>query len=78
MNDAAQSNETGQSPAPPEGFIDKHEVARRLNKTVRTVDNWMKRGILPFYKLGRTVAFRWTDIEAHMQANYRVCRQRGA
>jgi hypothetical protein len=40
----AQSSEMGQSPATPEGFIDKHEVARRLNKTVRTVDNWMARG----------------------------------
>jgi excisionase family DNA binding protein len=78
MNDAAQSNEMGQSPATPEGFIDKAEVARRLNKTIRTVDNWMARGILPYYKLGRTVAFRWSDVEAHMQANYRVCRRRGA
>jgi excisionase family DNA binding protein len=61
-----------ETPPGPEGFIDKPEVARRINKTVRTVDNWMARGILPYYRLGRTIAFRWSDIEAHMKANYRV------
>jgi hypothetical protein len=25
----------------------------------RTADDWMKRGILPFYKIGHSVAFRW-------------------
>ena len=55
-----------------EGFIGKTEVARRLNKTVRTVDNWMARRILPYYKLGKTVAFRWSEIEAHLKENYRV------
>lgn len=74
----AQSSETGQPSATPEGFIGKPEIARRLNMTVRTVDNWMARGILPYYKLGRTVAFRWGDVEAHLQANFRVCRRRGA
>jgi excisionase family DNA binding protein len=58
-----------------EGFIYKPEVARRLKKTIRTVDNWMKRGVLPYYKLGRTVAFRWSEIEAHMKLNFRVCSQ---
>jgi excisionase family DNA binding protein len=72
MAETAQAITTGQPPATPEGFIGKTEVARRLNKTVRTVDNWMGRGILPYYKLGRTIAFRWSDIEAHMKANYRV------
>jgi excisionase family DNA binding protein len=72
MAETAQAIITGQPPATPEGFIGKTEVARRINKTVRTVDNWMARGILPYYRLGRTIAFRWSDIEAHMKANYRV------
>ena len=60
-----------------EGFIYKPEVARRLNKDIRTIDNWMKKGILPYYKLGRTVAFRWSEILAHTKANFRVCSQAG-
>lgn len=56
-------------------FISKREVARRLNKKVRTVDNWMRAGWLPYYKIGRTVAFRWSEVEAHLGQTCRVCRR---
>lgn len=42
----------------PVEFINKVEVARRLKKTVRCVDAWMAKGILPYYKIGRSVAFK--------------------
>ena len=58
-----------------EPYIDKHEVARRLGKTTRTVDNMMRRGMLPYYKLGYRVAFRWSEIQNHLAQTYRVCRQ---
>jgi len=56
-----------------EEFITKREVANRLNKKVRTVDNWMKRGWLPYYKVGRSVVFKWTEIEVHLGQTCRVC-----
>ena len=40
-------------------LLDKPGIARRLNKSVRTVDTWMKRGRLPYIKVGRSVLFRW-------------------
>ena len=40
-------------------LLDKPGIARRLNKSVRTVDDWMKRGRLPYIKVGRSVLFRW-------------------
>ena len=55
-----------------EGFIGKAEVARRLGKTTRTVDAWMKRGILPYYKPDRCVLFRWSDVEEQIVRKYRV------
>jgi len=61
--------------APVEPFIDKAEVGRRLGMRPRTVDDWMQRGLLPFYKLGRSVRFKWSEVEAHLTANYRVCRR---
>ena len=61
----------------PEEFIDKIEIARRLHKHVRTVDNWMARGILPYYKLGRSVVFLWSEIKADLKANNRVSLLRG-
>ena len=61
----------------PEGFIGKAEVARRLGKTTRTVDEWMSRGILPYYKPDRSVLFRWSDIEEQIVNKYRVQRRNG-
>ena len=59
---------------PVEEFINKAEVARRLRKQVRTVDNWMRSGVLPYYKIGRSVVFKWSEIEAALARTCRVCR----
>jgi predicted DNA-binding transcriptional regulator AlpA len=37
----------------------------------RSLDNWMKRGWLPYIKLGRSVRFRWSDVVEQL-AKYRV------
>ena len=58
-----------------EPFIKKPEVAKRLNKTLRTVTNWMHRGILPYYKIGRSVVFKWSDVESHLAQSCRICRR---
>lgn len=75
MPDPIRDSKSGQPVTPAEEFIGKSEVARRLKKTLRTVDNWMGRGLLPYYKIGRSVSFRWSEVEAHLAANYRVCRR---
>jgi len=68
------SANNGQPAMPVEEFINKHEVARRLKKTTRTVDNWMSSGLLPYYKIGRSVSFRWSEVEQHLSQTCRVCR----
>jgi excisionase family DNA binding protein len=60
-----------------EGFISKRELARRLNKSLRTIQYWQRSGIIPYIKCGRSALFKWTDIEAHLQKNFRVCRIHG-
>lgn len=55
-----------------ESYINKVEVARRMNIKVRTVDNWMRRKFIPYYKLGHTVLFRWSEIEQHIGKTCRV------
>lgn len=55
-----------------EGYIDKRECARRLGRTPRSVDTYMALGMVPFYKLRRTVAFKWSEVDAHIKAHYRV------
>jgi excisionase family DNA binding protein len=56
-----------------EGFINKVEVGKRLNMQTRTVTGWMKRGWLPYYKVGRAVRFKWSEVEAYLRRTYRVC-----
>jgi excisionase family DNA binding protein len=72
------ANVLNQAPpqVPAEEFITKVEVARRLKKQIRTIDNWMKAGLLPYYKIGRSVNFKWSEVEAHLGENCRVCRLR--
>jgi excisionase family DNA binding protein len=38
-------------------FLTKKQLAARLNRSVRTIQYWMKRGIIPFYKIEGTVLF---------------------
>ncbi len=64
--------------APVESFIGKAEVGKRLAMKPRTIDAWMNCGLLPFYKMGRAVRFKWSEVEAHLSANCRVCRRNPA
>jgi excisionase family DNA binding protein len=56
-----------------EQFLSKAELALRLKKTERTIDHWMRRGWLPYYKIGRCVRFKWSEVEAQLQKNCRIC-----
>ena len=66
---AVQANANGV----PEGYVDKRLLARQLGRTVRSIDTYMAKGIIPFYKLGRTVMFKWSEVDQHIQAHFRVC-----
>jgi len=69
----------GQQPPPGaavpgfEGYIDKRTLAKLLGRTVRSIDTYMAKGVIPFYKLGRTVAFKWSEVDEHIKAHFRVC-----
>jgi len=41
------------------------EVAHRLGKTLRTVDNWMARGLLPISRSAERVV-QMVDVETHL------------
>ena len=55
-----------------EPFIGKVEAARRLACGKRTLDRWMKRGVVPFYKVFGRVVFRWSEIEGTVKHRWRV------
>ena len=54
------------------GYRTKSEIAEQFQVTVRTIDQWMKSGRLPYFKIARTVRFRVRDIEASLDQTSRV------
>ena len=52
-------------------LLDKWQLARELNIGKRTLDVWMKKGRVPFLKIGKTVRFRLPDVLEKLNG-YRV------
>lgn len=52
-------------------LLTKRELAPKLKRSIRTCDAWMRQGKLPYYKLGKSVLFRWSDVVKQL-AKYRV------
>ena len=72
-----QNNQAGNMAVngqPREDYIGKPEAARRLGIKLRTLDDWMRRGIVPYYKPGHFVRFLWSEIQTSLAQNCRVCR----
>jgi excisionase family DNA binding protein len=77
MTDPAKAIQTppaGALGANADGFLDKKELAEHLKLTVRTIENWQRRGALPYVKVGKVVLFHWPDVVEHLRKNFRVCR----
>jgi hypothetical protein len=73
---AALVAEAPATAVPAEGFITKAELAKRLNRTVRTMTSWMRRGLIPYYQIAHTVVFKWSEVEKQLAATCRVARPR--
>ncbi|MBV9008593.1 MAG: helix-turn-helix domain-containing protein [Verrucomicrobia bacterium] len=54
-----------------DGLDTKRELAARLRKSSRTIDYWMKKGRLPYMKVGKSILFRWSDVLEAL-SKYRV------
>ena len=59
----------------PEEFMNKRQLAERLKVTVRTIENWMAAGVVPYIKIKKVVLFTWADVVDHLRRNFRVCRK---
>ena len=55
-----------------EPLLKKKELAEHLGVSGRTVDNWISKGYLPYYRLGRNVRFKLSDVESCWNQHYRV------
>jgi excisionase family DNA binding protein len=55
-------------PLAPKGYILKADAAKICGCTKRTVDNLMRRKLIPFYKFGRRVYFKEADLLKAIEA----------
>jgi hypothetical protein len=53
-------------------LIQKDEVAKRLKKSTKWVENYCKSGVIPFIKIGRSVFFNWDEVVESLEANSSV------
>ena len=49
-------------------FLMQKELAERLNKCVRTIQNWRHQGLLPFKSIGNSIFFHWGSIKKAMMS----------
>jgi excisionase family DNA binding protein len=56
-------------PEGPEPYVDMKAVAAFLGSTERHVRDLVYRRAIPFYKVGRLVRFRLSEVEAWVQAS---------
>jgi hypothetical protein len=52
-------------------LVDRPGAARYLKMCTRSVDNYARRGVLPYLKFGSRVLFRKVDLDALIEANVR-------
>jgi len=48
-------------------YLRPAEATRLLPVSRRTLSNWQRRHLIPFYRIGRTVMFKRTDVEAALE-----------
>ena len=53
-------------------IMSKSEMAAYLGITERTIEIWMRRRMIPFIKLGRTVRFRVDSVLRYVDEKYTV------
>lgn len=75
MNQILQVSNPTPMGNPSDVMLNKKELAERLKMTVRTVENWQRRGVLPYVKVGKVVLFHWPDVVDFLKGNFRVCRR---
>ena len=75
MNENKPNPQPSITTAKVDEYISKKEVARRLGQDERTVNNWMRSGLLPYFKIGRTVRFKWSEVESFFDQHCRVAAQ---
>ena len=50
-------------------FLNQEELAKLLNKSTRTLQNWRKSGILPSKRMGNSIFFHWGTVKKALMSD---------
>ena len=65
-----RSEHNGADSSMPAKYLRKHEAAELLGISPRTLDTWLRGGLVPYFKIGRTVRLSAEDIAQHLNATH--------
>ena len=54
------------------GMLTRHELAKQLRISTRTVDEWRQDKVIPCIKVGKIVLFYWPDVVSALREKYSV------
>jgi hypothetical protein len=54
------------------GTLTKRQLALRMNVSIRTVESWMQKKLIPYVKIKKTIRFIWPDVEESLRRNFGV------
>ena len=69
-----KNNDNGTNPPP--RFIKRAELSRRISVSIKTIDLWRSKRILPSYKIGGVILFDWQEIKSMIKANVEITHGR--
>lgn len=55
-----------------DGLLNKRQIAERVGVSMRTVEFWMAKRLIPYVKIRKTVRFCWPDVEDAIKRNFGV------
>ena len=53
-----------------ERFLSNHEVSKKLNVSLRTLQEWRDMGLIPFIQVKGKIIYRQSDIDKLLQKHY--------
>ena len=69
MQDMSKEHQERQLERAIDGLLTKRGLAPKLEISPRTLSYWMKRGWVPYIKIGKSVRFKLSDVIEKLNAN---------
>jgi len=49
-------------------WLNSKQTAAALHISVKTLQNWQAKRLIPYFKIGRSVRFKLADVQAHLNS----------